>query len=149
MTLFKVSPYLLRGPRPDDMIELKRLGVKSIVNLEAGWFEFFHREPVHEDILAREAGITFLHRPMDDVLATSPAILRETVKEIRELERKGLVYIHCLHGVDRTGIVCALYRVKIQGWTVDDAIREMYTMGFHKFPYEWLGWVRDLREAAK
>lgn len=41
-------------------------------------------------------------------------------------------YIHCLHGEDRTGLVVALYRILVQGWTVKRAKQEMYDNGFHR-----------------
>ena len=35
------------------------------------------------------------------------------------------VLVHCEHGSDRTGVCMAAYRVVVQGWTKEDAIREM------------------------
>lgn len=35
------------------------------------------------------------------------------------------VYVHCLHGVDRTGTMIALYRMRVQQWTNSDALAEM------------------------
>lgn len=40
-------------------------------------------------------------------------------------------YIHCLHGEDRTGLVVALYRIRIQGWPKEKARKEMIDNGFH------------------
>ena len=31
------------------------------------------------------------------------------------------VLVHCLHGADRTGAMCALYRIAVQGWTKEEA----------------------------
>jgi hypothetical protein len=41
------------------------------------------------------------------------------------------IVIHCQHGSDRTGAMMALYRIVVQGWTKDDAIREMNAGGYH------------------
>jgi hypothetical protein len=41
------------------------------------------------------------------------------------------VYVHCVHGHDRTGLIIALYRLAC-GWTVDAAEKEMLDMGFHR-----------------
>jgi protein tyrosine/serine phosphatase len=38
--------------------------------------------------------------------------------------------IHCKAGLHRTGLLAALYRVEYQGWTVNDAYREMKAQGF-------------------
>jgi protein-tyrosine phosphatase len=45
------------------------------------------------------------------------------------------VYIHCYHGSDRTGMLCAIYRIFFQGWHKDKAIYEMIHggYGFHLF----------------
>ncbi len=50
------------------------------------------------------------------------------------LNREGPIVFHCWHGSDRTGAVCAAYRVVVQGWPKDDAIDEMVNggFGFHK-----------------
>jgi protein tyrosine/serine phosphatase len=42
-------------------------------------------------------------------------------------------FIHCQHGADRTGTMVAVYRVRVQGWTKEDAIKEMMEekYGFH------------------
>lgn len=44
----------------------------------------------------------------------------------------GAVFVHCLHGQDRTGIVIAYYRVLFCHWTKADAEKEMLAHGFHK-----------------
>ena len=44
------------------------------------------------------------------------------------------VFVHCKHGADRTGTMCAIWRVAVEGWTKEDAIEEMKRGGysFHK-----------------
>ena len=44
--------------------------------------------------------------------------------------RKAPIVIHCHHGSDRTGAVCALYRVVFQNVSKEDAIHEMTEGGF-------------------
>lgn len=41
------------------------------------------------------------------------------------------VFIHCRHGQDRTGIVVAAYRMKMEGWSLADAEAEMQSFGFN------------------
>jgi protein tyrosine phosphatase (PTP) superfamily phosphohydrolase (DUF442 family) len=41
------------------------------------------------------------------------------------------VFVHCLHGADRTGCAVAVYRVVEQGWAMEDAVKEMHRFGFH------------------
>jgi len=40
------------------------------------------------------------------------------------------VLVHCQHGADRTGIMCAIYRIAVQGWTKERALEEMIEGGF-------------------
>jgi murein DD-endopeptidase MepM/ murein hydrolase activator NlpD len=44
------------------------------------------------------------------------------------------IYVHCNLGKHRTGMVIGAYRVTVDGWTVEDAIREMEEQGFDDSP---------------
>lgn len=48
------------------------------------------------------------------------------------VDRPKNLYIHCEHGQDRTGLITAIYRVEVQGWSKADAEKEMLAHGFHK-----------------
>ncbi len=39
-------------------------------------------------------------------------------------------FVHCKHGSDRTGMMCAIYRVAMEGWSKDRAIDEWTKGGF-------------------
>jgi hypothetical protein len=45
----------------------------------------------------------------------------------------GAIYVHCLHGEDRTGLVIGLERVFVEGWSPESAWKEMLAFGFHTF----------------
>lgn len=42
----------------------------------------------------------------------------------------GPVLVHCFAGRDRTGAMCAAYRMEREGWTADRALAEMREYGF-------------------
>lgn len=44
----------------------------------------------------------------------------------------GGTYIHCEHGQDRTGLFVAMWRMRVDGWTKQQAEDEMLKNGFHK-----------------
>lgn len=46
------------------------------------------------------------------------------------------VFVHCHYGADRTGMMTAIYRVVVQNWTKEMAIREMTVGGFN-FHDQW------------
>jgi protein tyrosine/serine phosphatase len=56
------------------------------------------------------------------------------------------VLVHCLHGSDRTGTMCALYRIAIQGWSKEDALKEMVEggYGFHGVFQNLLDYLDEL-----
>ena len=56
------------------------------------------------------------------------------------------VLVHCQHGADRTGTMCALYRVVEQGWTKEQAIEEMTQggFGFHRIWSNLIQWIDTL-----
>ena len=53
--------------------------------------------------------------------------------------------MHCQRGADRTGLVCAVYRVAVCGWTREEAIREMKEGGFGFNP-AWENLVRYVEQ---
>ncbi len=54
----------------------------------------------------------------------------KALRAIQAAEAKGPVLMHCKHGSDRTGLVAAMYRVVVQGWSKEDALNEMTEGGF-------------------
>ena len=48
------------------------------------------------------------------------------------------LFVHCHHGADRTGLMTAVYRVVVQSWSKDEAIREMTEGGYGYHPL-WTG----------
>lgn len=138
---------LIRGARPADEGKFLNIKFKTVVSLQVGWFEAWHGKQYQEDLWAARAHRQIIHYPLSDFRAPTRAELSEVVGIIRMNFATQSVFFHCLHGVDRTGMVAAAYRILIQAWPIEDAIDEMMDQGFHKFPY--LPWVKTLREFRK
>ena len=88
--------------------------------------------------------IGFANFPLNGLWAPKKSDLINIVKDIQTLlivDKK--VFLHCLHGVDRTGIVVARLRMEINGWTVDKAWQEFLSEGHHKTMW-FLGWTKSL-----
>ncbi|HUT35073.1 MAG TPA: dual specificity protein phosphatase family protein [Planctomycetota bacterium] len=135
--LHKVSDGLYRGAQPSALgvQELKKMGVKTIVNLRSA----------HSDAdFLGDAGLACVAIPMS---AWHPET-EDVVDFLKIATDKGRtpVFVHCQHGADRTGMVCAVYRIVVQGWTRDDAIREMTQGGFGHHPIfrDLSSFLRDL-----
>jgi protein tyrosine/serine phosphatase len=61
------------------------------------------------------------------------------------------ILVHCQHGADRTGTMVAAYRIFIQGWNPEEAIRELPHFGFHPIWSHLKTFLRDedWRKAAE
>jgi len=128
----EVAPGLYRGGQPDDegIAWLKSIGVRTIVNLR-----HFHGDTEGERAAA--AGLRYERIP----LASSRAPTRAQVAQFLELVKDPAlrpIYVHCLHGVDRTGAMMAVYRMEMEGWPTAEAFAEMEYFQAHPI---W----RDLR----
>ena len=55
-------------------------------------------------------------------------------------------YVHCKLGQDRTGVVIAAYRMKVDGWSLPDAEAEMQSFGFNDL---WINLKKFVREYAE
>lgn len=141
----KINNYLYRGPRPASMDMLNAYDFKVALNLERGWFEDFHSDLYEGQKNKYFPTLIRKDFPLSDF--SSPSVgelifLAKFINEKIKLEIK--IYVHCLHGNDRTGMVIAAYRILYCGFTISEAKAEMYSLGFHKFPYFY--WVNQLEK---
>lgn len=122
--LYKVSDDLYRSEQPNTaaFIELKGLGIKSVLNL---------RTTEADDEFIGNTGIKPFLSPMDAGKFSDKEIIA-TLNIIKDAPKP--ILVHCRHGSDRTGVVVAMYRITFQGWTKDEALNELLNggYGFHK-----------------
>lgn len=135
--LHRVNENLYRGAQPtvEGFRQLKALGVKTVLNLRSAhsdadelgdtglayehiWFRTWH--PEDEDV------VRFLR------IVTDP--------------ENAPVFVHCRRGADRTGMMCAIYRVVVCRWSKDDAIEEMIhgDFGFDPRFQNLIDYVREM-----
>ena len=135
--LHRVSDDLYRSAQPtaQGMKSLKQMGIETVVNLRS-----FHSD--REEI--GNTGLGYEHIYMK---AWHPE-RKEAVRflQIVTNPKRTPVLVHCLHGADRTGTMSALYRIAVQGWTKEEAIREMTEGGFnfHAVFDNLPGWIQEL-----
>lgn len=117
------------------MRNLKQKGIRTVVNLRS-----FHSD-------RKEIGTTGLGYEHIYMKAWHPE-RKEVVRFLRIVTdpKRGPVLVHCQHGADRTGSMCAIYRIAVQGWTKEEAIREMTKggFGFHKVWRNLPKWIKEL-----
>lgn len=64
---------------------------------------------------------------------TKPLAAIEEFLKIMDDETNYPVLIHCKAGLHRTGVMAAVYRMEYEGWSRDDAMRELRSHGFGYF----------------
>lgn len=135
--LYRVTDELYRGdqPSPLGMQNLKKLGIKTIVNLRT-----FHSD---RDKIG-ETGLEYEHIYMKPWHGEAEDAVR--FLQIVTDPKRTPVLVHCQRGADRTGAMIAVYRLAVQGWSKEEAIREMTGggFGFHQTWENLVEWIRDL-----
>ena len=140
--MIQFDDYLWRGPRPKNLSLLADQGFKQIINLETGAFRFFHGLE-HEGKQADTAGMEEAIFPCSDIWYPNRVRTMRCVAFMLYMkQRKIKTYIHCLSGVDRTGFMCAVYRILAENWTYEKAYEEWVTLGRHWW-YDW--WKKELK----
>ncbi len=134
--LHRVSDDLYRGAQPtaEGIEQLEKLGVKTIVNLQSSESD--------RKILG-DTGLAYEHIPMTAWRPSDQSVIR--FLQIVGDEKNLPVFVHCRRGADRTGMVVAIYRIAVQGWSKDEAITEM-TQGGFAFNSGWQNLIRYIRD---
>ena len=137
----RVDDRLYRGAQPtaEGYKNLKALGVKTVISF---------RSNTDTSAEARAAGLTYLKMPVQADLLGSEPPTDEQVRAFFDVvldPARGPVYMHCMGGKDRTGTLCAVYRMEIDGWTNDEAIQEMKAFGFHDNYADLMNYVKNYR----
>lgn len=119
--LNRVTDTLYRGAQPSakGMKNLEKLGIKTVVNLRS--LHSDRDELKGTSLQYVQIKFNTLHPEEEDVvrflkLATDP--------------KQFPVFVHCQHGADRTGMMVAFYRMVVQGWSKQEAVKEMTEGGF-------------------
>lgn len=147
-----VNDSIYRGGRPseDGMNQLPIYGIKTDINLQGGdldqadptlvafmkWWEPGETAAniAREKRIAEEdLQITFIPAPLNSLASISADedLSIDRILAIMGDKAAQPVFVHCEHGHDRTGLIIALYRVKFDNMTAEDAHREWVASG-HK-----------------
>jgi hypothetical protein len=124
-----VPGVLYRGsaPSPLDVKELKnKLGIKKIVSLDKDTGEKIDRA-------CKLLDIEHIKMYIDTTNAKNQKkhLLRLLTRDLRRtFLEEGPTFVHCLHGKDRTGLVCAIIECKFFGESPEKAIHRAKSLGF-------------------
>lgn len=130
----QVSDGLFRGgrPSPQGLLQLHEAGIKTIINLESNL-----RAVSEEARTVAPLAMQFLSVPLRSLSTPKEADVKK-VLDVLNNPANYPIFIHCLHGQDRTGLMVGLFRVFSQGWPKKQAYAEMLQNGFHRmlFPLD-------------
>jgi tyrosine-protein phosphatase SIW14 len=141
----RVNPNFYRGAQPKghDYTDLAALGVKAILNLTSD------DAVTDERVMTEHAGMTYFQIPMTTHEAPTAAQLTQFLKIVDDPANQP-VYVHCAGGRHRTGVMTAAYRITEEGWTADQAFKEMkqYKFGADFLHLEFKQFVYGYRPAV-
>jgi tyrosine-protein phosphatase SIW14 len=119
----RITPGVYRGAQPgsEGYATLKKMGIRTVVNL---------RTTVSEKRAVEAAGMKSVEIPIGMFNNRDLEKVDKIVALMADPANRP-VFVHCKLGQDRTGIVVAAYRMKIDGWPLNLAEAEMESFGFN------------------
>ena len=119
--LYQMSPTLYRSALPDGEAQalLENLKIGTVIN--------FLKEP--DETWLKTPGVLQVQLPYRTNHVDDADVLA-ALRAIQSAQARGPVLMHCKHGSDRTGLMSAMYRVVVEGWSKEDALKEMTQGGF-------------------
>lgn len=119
--LYRMTPGLYRSALPDqrDIATLKADKIGTVVSFikddDKQWLG---------DTPMRTVSI-----PLHADRVTDADVIR-VLHVLEDAQSDGAVLMHCKHGRDRTGLMAAMYRMVVQGWSKPEAMSEMRSGGY-------------------
>ncbi len=120
----RVNETLYRGAQPtaEGIAQLRRLGVRTVINLRKP------EEALAERPLVEQQGMNFVSEPLPFFNPPGLEAMRRIQSVLLDPVRQP-VFVHCRRGTERTGEVIAVYRVSVEGWSTARALREARSCG--------------------
>lgn len=122
----RVDLHVFAGSKPirdSDFKFLRSIGVKYILEVK-----FLPDLTGRERSQAAKYGLKFYSVPMN-ASPVSPSV-RHVNEALRIIRAHQPIYIHCVLGRDRTGLLAGLYKIYFEGLPKEDAYRIMKSEGF-------------------
>lgn len=134
--IYKITDYLYRSEEPtaEGMKNLERIGIKTIIELNV--FDPDLETIEGTGLHVEKVNVKPWHIEDEDVVR---------VLQIIRIRENGPFLIHCWKGSDRVGVMIAMFRIIDQGWTKEEAIREMVEGGYG-FNRAWTNIIRYVQQ---
>lgn len=137
----QVEGRLYRGGQPTagGFERLAEQGISTVVDLRRAGEQPPTRAA--ERAAVERLHMTYAAEPMPSLGAPERSAI-ERLLAIIEDPLGGAVFVHCKRGADRTGTVVAIYRIRHDCWSADDAIREARSHGMAWFEFGMRRFIR-------
>ena len=116
----RVNTAYYRGAEPADSqyAALASLGIRTVIDLRGSDVDAGDKR------LVEVAGMTYMQLPMTTHEAPTSEAVNLFLKTVNEPANQP-VYVHCVGGRHRTGVMTAIYRMNHDGWSSERAFKEM------------------------
>jgi tyrosine-protein phosphatase SIW14 len=121
----QVNDKVYRGAQPttEGFQNLSKLGIKTVIDLREGG-----SRSASEEKTVTAAGMRYISIPMYGLSTPSDQSVQK-VLALFDDSSVGPVFVHCRRGADRTGTVCACYRIAHDHWENAKALAEARSLG--------------------
>jgi protein tyrosine/serine phosphatase len=110
-------------PKEEDYEHLAALGIKTIIDLR--------NDPEdYEKRITESLGMQYINIPMSDKDYPSDSDIERFLK-IASDQATGKLYVHCVGGRHRTGVMGAVYRYNFYNWNYDQVYKEMKDFDYY------------------
>ena len=120
----EINPAYFRGAQPEggQYSSLASFGIKTVIDLQKDF-------NADEQRLVEAAGMKFVRIPMTTRVPPTTEQIDSFLRLVNDPANQP-VYVHCAGGKHRTGVMTAVYRMTQNGWTSDQAFKEMKSYKF-------------------
>jgi protein tyrosine/serine phosphatase len=137
----RIDAHVYRGGQPtgEGFQYLAGLGIKTIIDLrETG------DRSIAEERLVTGAGMSYVNVPMTGL---EPPTELEINKILALLEdsTSGPVFVHCLRGADRTGVVIGAYHINHDKWDNVRALKDAKSHGMSFFQLPRQNYIKNFQ----
>lgn len=135
---YQVDDHVYRGGQPttEGFKYLAKIGVKTVLDLRGEG-----DRSAAEGRLVTGLGMRYLAVPMTGLTPPTP---EQIVKILTLLEdnASGPVFVHCMRGADRTGVVIAAYHIEHDHWDNARALKDAMACGMSFFQLPRQSYIR-------
>lgn len=136
----RINDNYYRGSQPEihDFADLAAMGIRTVLDLTNSDGDSDEKTKVEH------VGMKYCRIPMTTHERPTPEKIAEFLRIVNDPAGQP-VYVHCVGGKHRTGVMTAIYRITQNRWTADQAFQEMkqYKFGMDFLHPEFKTFVFD------